>query len=208
VNYKRLATLFFTTLLLSLFVIKVPAVLAFETPEDAEEYRQIEIPQQDHARIERFYREDGQIDQRQLEMELGSANVTRARSYSRQARVDLIDVMLLFYLMRNWGRVETYIGWTPGYVPAPVYYTWPVYYVPRRVVYYSPSLWYWHYHYRPFRYRPRPTYYSRPRPPRHRPKPHYSRPRPTRPNYSRPTRPPRTRPQARPQGTHRPPRKR
>jgi hypothetical protein len=209
VNYKRLTTIILTTLILSVFAISTNAAFA---QEQTEAYRQITIPHQDEARIERFYRHDGEIDQGLLEMELGNENVMRARSYSRQAKVDLIDVMLLYYLMRNWGRVETYIGWAPGYAPAPVYYTWPVYYIPRPIIYYYPSRWY---RYRPYRHRPRPCYYNpnpyhyhtkpyyRPHPVRPRPGVHPTRPARPRPG-TRPDRPPRTRPQARPNNSHRP----
>jgi hypothetical protein len=164
-----------------------PGMEMLEAGKEGQSVRRIQIPEQDRQRVERFYN-NGQFDHQRLEREIGRNNTRRARYYSQHSGVHFVDVMLLFFLMRNWGSVEAYIG-----IPYPTYPTYPSYY-------HSPS---YYYYYNPF-----PPIYCYPvyrpiyRPCRRRRPPSYYRPpcrktNPAGPIYSNPCQPitgPSTRP--------------
>jgi hypothetical protein len=177
VNKKLIKTTFLLVILLTIFVMSIPEAMAQNhnynqgTVISNANFRRVNIPQRDRAKVREFMRHDGTLDQRRVERQIGTQNFQRARYYSQHSRVNLMDILMLYLIFRNWNQVGLMIG----HNPAPAYPTYPGYYPPA----YRPL---------PPGYVPLPPVYQ-PMPPMYQPMPPVYQHQPVHPGYYYPGQP-------------------
>jgi hypothetical protein len=156
VNKKTVKIALLLVILLSIFVMSIPEAMAQSRHSSRNDtnYRRVHVPPHERGKVNNFRKHDGSYDRGRIERHIGNHNVQRAHYYSQRSRVNMMDIMMLYLVFRNWDRVALHIGYTP--VPTvPVYQPvpHPGYYAPApHPGYYAPVP-------HPGYYAPAPTYY-------------------------------------------------